>query len=131
MVILTVHGADPPRRMTLHDLIEFLNTTERIWLYQRSYSQDDVMCINYETISVTQNSYLYDLRYVMAKTVKQRFGVGILGQTKELVPYMNITQVTGSPQYRKVLFYRNFMHHCAVFVFPYSGKLEFAPARNT
>ncbi|XP_075530499.1 uncharacterized protein LOC142563771 [Dermacentor variabilis] len=122
IVVLAVHGAFPPPGMKFQDLTEFLGTTERIWLYQRSYPRDDVTCVNYENVEVTDITYLYDLKYVIKEEVKQRFGVGMLGKTQELVPYMNISQVIGSPWYQKYFVYRNLMQHCAVFAFLLSGK---------
>uniref|UniRef100_A0A224YLI2 Lipocalin n=1 Tax=Rhipicephalus zambeziensis TaxID=60191 RepID=A0A224YLI2_9ACAR len=103
-------------KTNLTELVEALNTTQKVWLKWRSYAVEDVTCVYYAKISLKDNRYLFDecynkgyqkkKLYMSAKLQQAAYGAEMLVKSRN---------AKGTRTKRYLLQYWNRDEKCGIF----------------
>ncbi|XP_049275215.1 uncharacterized protein LOC119405337 isoform X2 [Rhipicephalus sanguineus] len=117
----------------LTELVEALNTSQKIWLKMLSYSRESVTCLYFEKIELTKDSYLFNERYLKQEQRKKIFFSATLSEGPD-GPVMDVTfgaSKAGCEQYVWDSRVKKNVKHCDKAYKRICGKMRYIVYKRT
>ncbi|XP_075543606.1 uncharacterized protein LOC142578072 isoform X2 [Dermacentor variabilis] len=106
--------------VSFDDLYTALNTTQNIWLKQRSYQHDNHTCVYVSKVFLNETDYKFKQHYKEAETQHNTTRFAKLGGKNETYPWMTVSSEQGQPGLNYTLEFANKNETCGVLTLDYS-----------
>ncbi|XP_075543608.1 uncharacterized protein LOC142578072 isoform X3 [Dermacentor variabilis] len=110
--------------VSFDDLYTALNTTQNIWLKQRSYQHDNHTCVYVSKVFLNETDYKFKQHYKEAETQHNTTRFAKLGGKNETYPWMTVSSEQGQPGLNYTLEFANKNETCGVLTLDYSGQKQ-------